>query len=638
MGKIFGMDLGTGNCCVAVMENGNPVVVVNEAGDRTTPSVVGFTKNGRLVGKAAKNQATTNPKNTVLQVKRCMGARFADIKADAEKWSYKVVDNGTNVRIEVEENGEVKKLSPEEISAIYIQKAKEAVEAYLGEPVTEAVITCPAYYNDEQRNAVKAAGQIAGVEVKRIINEPTAAALAFGIKDSDSEKKIAVTDFGSGTADVTILEVGDGVFEVKATSGDTHLGGTDFDNRIADWIISEFKNDTGIDLSKDPMALQRVREAAENAKIALSSQTSTNINIPFITADATGPKHLNKDLTRAKFEELSDDLFDRHKKPMFQALKDAGLKPEDIDEVLLVGGTTRIPKIQEIVKEVFGKEGNKSVNPDEAVALGAAIQGGVIAGDVKDILLLDVTPLSLSIETLGGVATKLIEKNTTIPAKKTQIFSTAADGQTAVTIVVCQGEREFARDNKVLGTFNLEGIPAAPRGVPQIEVAMDLDANGILTVSAKDLGTGKEQKITVSNSGNLSKEEIERMKADAEAHAAEDKKRKDAIDTRNMAESMIANSKKSLDELKDKISASDKETLEKQISELEEALKGTDDDLIKSKFETLQQTSYKIAEEVYKQNPQPNSADASGFTDAFKNMTGAAQADDGTTAEYTVKD
>ena len=638
MGKIFSLDLGTGNCCFAVMENGSPVVVVNESGDRTTPSVVGFTKNGRLVGKAAKNQATTNPKNTILQVKRCMGARFADIKADAEKWSYKVVDNGTNVRIEVEENGEVKRFSPEEISAIYIQKAKEAVEAYLGEPVTEAVITCPAYYNDEQRNAVKAAGQIAGVEVKRIINEPTAAALAFGIKDSDSEKKIAVTDFGSGTADVTILEVGDGVFEVKSTSGDTHLGGTDFDNRITDWIIKEFKNDTGIDLSKDPMALQRVREAAENAKIALSNQTSTNINIPFITADATGPKHLNKDLTRAKFEELSDDLFDRHKKPMLQALKDAGLKPEDIDEVLLVGGTTRIPKIQEIVKEVFGKEGNKSVNPDEAVALGAAIQAGVIAGDVKDILLLDVTPLSLSIETLGGVATKLIEKNTTIPTRKTQVFSTAADGQTAVTIVACQGEREFVKDNKILGTFNLEGIPAAPRGVPQIEVSMDLDANGILTVSAKDLGTGKEQKITVSNSGNLSKEEIERMKADAEAHAAEDKKRKDAIDTRNMAESMVANSKKSLDELKDKISDSDKETLEKQISELEEALKGTDDDLIKSKFETLQQTSYKIAEEVYKQNPQPNSADASNFTDAFKNMTGAAQADDGTTAEYTVKD
>ena len=638
MGKIFSLDLGTGNCCFAVMENGNPVVVVNESGDRTTPSVVGFTKNGRLVGKAAKNQATTNPKNTVLQVKRCMGARFADIKADAEKWSYKVVDNGTNVRIEVEENGEVKRFSPEEISAIYIQKAKEAVEAYLGEPVTEAVITCPAYYNDEQRNAVKAAGQIAGVEVKRIINEPTAAALAFGIKDSDSEKKIAVTDFGSGTADVTILEVGDGVFEVKSTSGDTHLGGTDFDNRITDWIIKEFKNDTGIDLSKDPMALQRVREAAENAKIALSSQTSTNINIPFITADATGPKHLNKDLTRAKFEELSDDLFDRHKKPMLQALKDADLKPEDIDEVLLVGGTTRIPKIQEIVKEVFGKEGNKSVNPDEAVALGAAIQAGVIAGDVKDVLLLDVTPLSLSIETLGGVATKLIEKNTTIPTRKTQVFSTAADGQTAVTIVACQGEREFVKDNKVLGTFNLEGIPAAPRGVPQIEVAMDIDANGILTVSAKDLGTGKEQKITVSNSGNLSKEEIERMKADAEAHATEDKKRKEAIDTRNMAESMVANSKKSLDELKDKISDSDKETLEKQISELEEALKGTDDDLIKSKFETLQQTSYKVAEEVYKQNPQPNSADASNFTDAFKNMTGAAQADDGTTAEYTVKD
>ena len=622
MGKIFSLDLGTGNCCFAVMENGKPTVVVNEAGDRTTPSIVGFTKNGRLVGKAAKNQAITNPKNTILQVKRCMGAKFADIKEDAEKWSYKVVDNGPNVRIEVEEDGKVKRFSPEEISAIYIKTAKEAVEAYLGEPVTEAVITCPAYYNDEQRNAVKAAGQIAGVEVKRIINEPTAAALAFGIKDTDSEKKIAVTAFGSGTADVTILEVADGVFEVKATSGDTHLGGTDFDNRITDWLIKEFKNDTGIDLSKDPMALQRVREAAENAKIALSSQTTTNINIPFITADATGPKHLNKDLTRAKFEELSDDLFDRHKKPMLQALKDAGLKPEDIDEVLLVGGTTRIPKIQEIVKEVFGKEGNKSVNPDEAVALGAAIQAGVIAGDVKDVLLLDVTPLSLSIETLGGVATKLIEKNTTIPTRKTQVFSTAADGQTAVTIVACQGEREFVKDNKVLGTFNLEGIPAAPRGVPQNEVSMDLDAHGILTVSAKDLGTGKEQKITVSNSGNLSKEEIERMKADADAHAAEDKKRKEAVDTRNMAESMVANSKKNLDEIKDKISASDKETLEKQISELEEVLKGTDDDLIKSKFEALKQTSYKVAEEVYKQSPQ----------------SGAAQADNGTTAEYTVKD
>lgn len=624
MGKIFALDLGTGNLCFAVMENGKPVVVVNEAGDRTTPSIVGFTKNGRLVGKAAKNQAITNPKNTILQVKRCMGAKFADIKEDAEKWSYKVVDNGPNVRIEVEEDGKVKRFSPEEISAIYIKKAKEAVEAYLGEPVTEAVITCPAYYNDEQRNAVKAAGQIAGVEVKRIINEPTAAALAFGIKDTDSEKKIAVTDFGSGTADVTILEVADGVFEVKATSGDTHLGGTDFDNRITDWLIKEFKNDTGIDLSKDPMALQRVREAAENAKIALSNQTTTNINIPFITADATGPKHLNKDLTRAKFEEISDDLFERHKKPMQQALADAGLKPEDIDEVLLVGGTTRIPKIQETVKEVFGKEGNKSVNPDEAVALGAAIQAGVIAGDVKDVLLLDVTPLSLSIETLGGVATKLIEKNTTIPTRKTQVFSTAADGQTAVTIVACQGEREFVKDNKVLGTFNLEGIPAAPRGVPQIEVAMDIDANGILTVSAKDLGTGKEQKITVSNSGNLSKEEIERMKADAEAHATEDKKRKEAVDTRNMAESMVANSKKNLDEIKDKISASDKETLEKQISDLEEALKGTDDDLIKSKFETLKQTSYKVAEEVYKQNPQSGTAQA--------------EADNGATAEYTVKD
>lgn len=624
MGKIFALDLGTGNLCFAVMENGKPVVVVNEAGDRTTPSIVGFTKNGRLVGKAAKNQAITNPKNTILQVKRCMGAKFADIKEDAEKWSYKVVDNGPNVRIEVEEDGKVKCFSPEEISAIYIKKAKEAVEAYLGEPVTEAVITCPAYYNDEQRNAVKAAGQIAGVEVKRIINEPTAAALAFGIKDTDSEKKIAVTDFGSGTADVTILEVADGVFEVKATSGDTHLGGTDFDNRITDWLIKEFKNDTGIDLSKDPMALQRVREAAENAKIALSNQTTTNINIPFITADATGPKHLNKDLTRAKFEEISDDLFERHKKPMQQALADAGLKPEDIDEVLLVGGTTRIPKIQETVKEVFGKEGNKSVNPDEAVALGAAIQAGVIAGDVKDVLLLDVTPLSLSIETLGGVATKLIEKNTTIPTRKTQVFSTAADGQTAVTIVACQGEREFVKDNKVLGTFNLEGIPAAPRGVPQIEVAMDIDANGILTVSAKDLGTGKEQKITVSNSGNLSKDEIERMKADAEAHAAEDKKRKEAVDTRNMAESMVANSKKNLDEIKDKISASDKETLEKQISDLEEALKGTDDDLIKSKFETLKQTSYKVAEEVYKQNPQSGTAQA--------------EADNGATAEYTVKD
>ena len=572
MGKIFGMDLGTGNCCFAVMENGNPVVVVNESGDRTTPSVVGFTKNGRLVGKAAKNQATTNPKNTIVQVKRCMGARFADIKADAEKWSYKVVDNGTNVRIEVEENGEVKRFSPEEISAIYIQKAKEAVEAYLGEPVTEAVITCPAYYNDEQRNAVKAAGQIAGVEVKRIINEPTAAALAFGIKDSDSEKKIAVTDFGSGTADVTILEVGDGVFEVKSTSGDTHLGGTDFDNRITDWIIKEFKNDTGIDLSKDPMALQRLKEASEKAKVELSSSVSTEINLPYITAVDGMPKHLVKTLTRAKFESLISDLVKRTIEPCKTALKAAGLTTKDIDEVILVGGSSRIPCLQKAVEDFFGKAPSHGVNPDEAVAIGASIQGAILNKEegVGDIVLLDVTPLNLGIETMGGVLTTMVESNTTIPCKKTMTFSNATDMQSAASIMVYSGNRPMASQNKMLGQFNINITPS-PKGVNQIEVSFDIDANGILTVSAVDKALNKPNKITIESSSNLTKEEIERMKAEAEANADADKKLKETADKINMADSMAFSIEKSMDEMKDKIDDADKEEIKNIISNLKKA-------------------------------------------------------------------
>ena len=532
MGKIIGIDLGTTNSCVAVMENGEPVVIQNAEGGRTTPSIVGFTSKGdRIVGAPAKNQMVTNPKNTVYSVKRLIGHRFSELQGEATKLPYSVIDNGSDCRVEVEENGAKKQYSPQEISAFILQKMKKTAEDYLGQEVTEAVITVPAYFNDAQRQATKDAGKIAGLDVKRIINEPTAASLAFGFnKDQDKEKTIAVYDLGGGTFDISILELGDGVFEVKSTNGDTHLGGDDWDRVIINWLIDEFKKDTGIDLSKDPMAMQRLREAAENAKIQLSAQTSTDINLPFITADQSGPKHLQKSLTRAQFEQMTDELFERTKEPCRKALADAGISSDKIDEVLLVGGSSRMPKVQEVVKSIFGKEGSRAVNPDEAVAIGAAIQGGVLGGDVKDVLLLDVTPLSLGIETMGGVMTKLISRNTTIPTKKSQIFSTAADGQTAVSIHVLQGEREMAEQNRTLGRFDLVGIPAAPRGVPQIEVTFDIDANGIVHVSAKDLGTGKEQHIQITSSSGLSDEEIEKMVKDAEANAAADKAKRESVD------------------------------------------------------------------------------------------------------------
>ena len=604
MGKIIGIDLGTTNSCVAVMENGEPVVIQNSEGGRTTPSIVGFTSKGdRIVGLPAKNQMVTNPKNTVYSIKRLIGHRFSELKGEATKLPYKVVDHGEDVRVEIEQNGEKKQYSPQEISAFILQKMKKTAEDYLGQPVTEAVITVPAYFNDAQRQATKDAGKIAGLDVKRIINEPTAASLAFGFnKDSSKEKTIAVYDLGGGTFDISILELGNGVFEVKSTNGNTQLGGDDWDRRIINWLVDEFKKDTGgIDLSKDAMAMQRLREAAENAKIQLSSQTTADINLPFITADASGPKHLQKTLTRAQFEAMTADLLDATKEPCKKAMSDAGITPDKIDEVLLVGGSSRMPKVQEVVKAIFGKEGNRSVNPDEAVAVGAAIQGGVLGGDVKDVLLLDVTPLSLGIETMGGVFTKLIPRNTTIPTKKSQIFSTAADGQTAVSIHVLQGEREMAAQNRTLGNFDLVGIPAAPRGVPQIEVTFDIDANGIVHVSAKDLGTGKEQHIQITSSSGLSEEEINRMVKDAEANAAADKAKRESVDARNDADSLIYATEKTLKDLGDKVNAADKQAIDDAVAALKKALEGDNVEEIKSKTESLKQASYKIAEEVYKQ-------------------------------------
>ena len=631
MGKIIGIDLGTTNSCVAVMENGEPVVIQNSEGGRTTPSIVGFTSKGdRIVGAPAKNQMVTNPKNTIYSVKRLIGHRFSELSGEATKLPYTVIDNGADVRVEVEENGAKKQYSPQEISAFILQKMKKTAEDYLGQEVTEAVITVPAYFNDAQRQATKDAGKIAGLEVKRIINEPTAASLAFGFnKDQDKEKTIAVYDLGGGTFDISILELGDGVFEVKSTNGDTHLGGDDWDRAIVNWLIDGFKADTGIDLSNDSMALQRLREAAENAKIGLSNQTTVDINLPFITADATGPKHLQKSLTRAQFEQMTDSLFEKTKEPCRKAMADAGITADKIDEVLLVGGSSRMPKVQEIVKSIFGKEGSRAVNPDEAVAVGAAIQGGVLAGDVKDVLLLDVTPLSLGIETMGGVMTKLIPRNTTIPTKKSQVFSTAADGQTAVTIHVLQGEREMAAQNRTLGNFDLVGIPAAPRGVPQIEVTFDIDANGIVHVSAKDMGTGKEQHIQITSSSGLSEDEINRMVKDAEANAEADKKQREAVDVRNEADSLIYATEKSVKELGDKVSAADKQAIEDAVAALKKALEGNDTEEIKSKTEALKNASYKIAEEVYKQqaaqgNAQPgadasaSSADNAGGADESK--------------------
>ncbi len=598
MGKIIGIDLGTTNSCVAVMEGGEPTVIPNSEGGRTTPSVVAFTKDGeRLVGQVAKRQAITNPQNTIYSIKRFMGRRYDEVSTEIDEVPYKVIRGKNDVaRVNIGD----KEYSPQEISAMVLQKMKQTAEDYLGQKVTEAVITVPAYFNDSQRQATKEAGEIAGLTVRRIINEPTAASLAYGL-DKKKDEKIAVFDLGGGTFDISILEIGDGVFEVKSTNGDTHLGGDDFDQRIIDWLVDEFLKLEGVDLSKDPMALQRLKEAAEKAKVELSTVSQTDINLPFITATDTGPKHLNVTLSRSKFEQLCDDLFQKTVGPCKQALKDAGLSTKDIDEVVLVGGSTRMPKIQQIVKELFGREPHRGVNPDEVVAIGAAIQGGVLAGDVSDVLLLDVTPLSLGIETLGGVFTKLIEKNTTIPTRKSEIFSTASDNQPSVEIHVLQGEREMAVDNRTLGRFHLDGIPPAPRGVPQIEVTFDIDANGILNVSAKDKATNREQSIRIEASTGLSKEEIEKMVSDAKEHAAEDKKKREMIDLRNQADQMVYQTEKNIKEMGDKIDADSKSKLEAASNKVNEALKSDNADTLRSAIQELEKTWNDVSGKMYQQ-------------------------------------
>jgi molecular chaperone DnaK len=598
MSKIIGIDLGTTNSVVAVMEGGEPVVITNPEGGRLTPSVVAFTKAGeRLVGQVAKRQAVTNPENTIFSIKRFMGRKYDEVSEEMKMVPYKVI-RASNGDARVEANG--KDSSPPEISAMILQKLKQAAEEYLGSTVTKAVITVPAYFNDAQRQATKDAGQIAGLEVMRIVNEPTAAALAYGL-DKKKDETIAVYDFGGGTFDVSILEVGEGVVEVKATNGDTHLGGDNLDQRIIDWIIAEFRKSDGIDLGRDRMALQRLKESAEKAKMELSTVMETDINLPFITADASGPKHLQMKLTRAKFEQLVDDLLQKTVGPTKQALADAGLDPSKIDEVVLVGGSTRIPKVQQIVKELFSREPHKGVNPDEVVAIGAAVQAGVLAGDVKDLLLLDVTPLSLGIETMGGVMTTLIPRNTTIPTRKSEIFSTASDNQTSVEVHVLQGERSLARDNRTLGKFHLIGLPPAPRGVPQIEVTFDIDANGIVNVSAKDLGTGKEQKITITASSGLAKDEVERMMREAESHADEDKKRREEIELRNRADQAVYGAERMIKDTGEKLSASDKSAIEAAMEAVKQASAGSDSAAIQRALDQLTQAQHKAAESLYKQ-------------------------------------
>ncbi len=639
MGKVIGIDLGTTNSCVAVMEGGEPEVISNSEGNRTTPSVVAFTKDGeRLVGAVAKRQAVTNPNNTIFSIKRFMGRRHAEVQEEEKIVPYKVGETASG-DVQVEVQG--KTYRPPEISAMTLQKMKETAEAYLGTTVEQAVITVPAYFNDSQRQATKDAGRIAGLEVLRIINEPTAAALAYGMEKKRDEK-VAVYDLGGGTFDVSVLSIGDDSFEVLSTNGDTHLGGDDFDQCIIDWLAEEFLRDQGIDLRKDAMALQRLKEGAEKAKCELSSAVSTDINLPFITADASGPKHLNYTLTRAKLEQLCDGLLQRTKNPCFRAIEDAGLSPRDIDEVILVGGMTRMPAVGKIVKDIFGKEPHRGVNPDEVVAIGAAIQAGVLAGEVKDVLLLDVTPLSLGIETLGGVCTKLIERNTTVPVTKRQVFSTAADNQSAVTIHVLQGEREMASDNRTLGKFDLLGIPPAPRGVPQIEVSFDIDANGIVHVSAKDLGTGKEQAIRIEASSGLSEEEIDKMVHDAEQHSDEDKKRKKLIEARNNADALAYSTEKSLKEYGDKVSESERKAVEEGLAKLREVMKGDDAQAIESAVENLTSVSHKLAEAMYadaakgQQQAGAQHGDAGGGPEYVD--PGAKKDDGAMDADFTVVD
>ncbi len=610
MGKIIGIDLGTTNSVVAVMEGGEPSVIANPEGGRTTPSVVAFTKSGeRLVGQVAKRQSITNPENTIYSIKRFMGRRFQEVQSEIKTVPFKVT-SGANADVRVEAMG--KEYSPPEISAMILQKMRDAAEQFLGEKVTQAVVTVPAYFNDAQRQATKDAGKIAGLDVLRIVNEPTAAALAYGL-DKKKDETIAVYDFGGGTFDISILEVGEGVVEVKSTNGDTHLGGDDIDKRVMDWIVDEFRKDQGIDLAKDRMALQRLREAAEKAKMELSTVLETEINLPFITADASGPKHLAMKLTRGRFEQMCEDIFQRSVGPVKQALNDASVTPDKIDEVVLVGGSTRIPRVQQIVRDLFGgKEPHKGVNPDEVVAVGAALQAGVLGGEVKDLLLLDVTPLTLGVETLGGVMTALIQRNTTIPTRKAEVFSTAAENQTSVEIHVLQGERPMAKDNRTLGKFHLVGIPPAPRGVPQIEVTFDIDANGILNVSAKDLGTGREQKITITSSSGLSKEEVQRMTKEGELHAEEDKRRKEEVEVKNKADSMVYSVEKLLKENREKISEADAKSIEAALEEAKKTIQEGDVSKISAAVEKLTTASHKLAEAMYKQAASSKSAPDTG--------------------------